>query len=120
MTGALAGAFLTLGSVPSAWASCPSGTELCPNEQQFVDLLAAKGINPTQSPRGLANLGWAVCGDLYNGRTVEFEANRVYAYNVGLGGDGARALVTAAVATMCPDATVLRRPPSPSHKFNVP
>lgn len=122
MGGMLAGAFMTFGPTPSAWACGYGGNpdELCPNEQQFVNLLAAQGIGPTQSPRGLANLGWKVCGDLYQGRTVEFEANRVYAYNVGLGGNGARALVNAAVASMCPDATAPRYQPPGPRRFNIP
>ncbi len=120
---ATAGAGVAHFSAPRAWA-CSYGESpdiLCSNEQQFINDLSAKGITPTQSPHILAGLGWKVCGDLYSGRTAYVEANRVYAYNTGLGGDGAQALVAAAIADLCPDATGPHYiPPGSQPIFNLP
>ena len=75
----------------------------------------------TQSPRGLANLGWKICGDLYSGRSQDVEANRVYAYNTGLGADGSRAVVTVAVADLCPGAAMPHYvPPGYQPTYNLP
>lgn len=111
------------GFPPKAWA-CGYGEStdiLCSNEQQFINDLSAKGITPTQSPHILAGLGWKVCGDLYAGRTAYVESNRVYAYNTGLGGDGAQALVAAAIADLCPDAIGPHYiPPGAQPNYNLP
>ena len=123
LVGALAVAGLAYGPVPKAWACGVNESPdiLCSNEQQFVNDLAARGINPTQPPRGLATLGWKVCGDLYRGRSQDVEANRVYAYNPDLRNDGARAVVTVAVADLCPEAAGPHYlPPGYQPTYNLP
>lgn len=116
---ALAVAGLAFGPVPRAWA-CGVDPGLCSNEQQFVNSLAAQDIHG-HSPQGLANLGWQICGDLYQGRSQFVEANRVYAYNTGLGSDGARTVVTLAVANLCPEATTPHYlPPGYQPNYNLP
>jgi len=104
---AVAVAGLAYGPVPEAWACSANESPdiLCSNEQQLVNALAAQGINATQSPHAAANLGWSICGGLQSGRSQDVEANRVYAYNTGVGGDGPRTVVSVAVADLCPQAT---------------
>jgi hypothetical protein len=114
---------LPLFAAPRAWAcgSYPNWTpDLCSNEQEFIDQLAAAGIEPTRSAVDLSSLGWKICGDLFLGRTQEFEANRVYAHNTGLGGDGARTVVRTAVAVLCPEAAVQRNLPPYPPQYNIP
>ena len=123
LVGALAVAGLAYAPAPKAWACSfnESSDILCSNEQQFVNDLAAQGINATQSSRGLANLGWQICGDLNQGRSQYVEANRVYAYNTGLGRDGSRTVVAVAVANPCPYAAGPHYvPPNYQPRYNLP
>jgi Protein of unknown function (DUF732) len=69
----------------------------------------------------MSNLGWKICGDMNMGRAQDFEANRVYAYNPGLGSDGSRSLVAAAIADLCPEAAWPHYiPPNYQPKYNIP
>jgi hypothetical protein len=128
----LAGAFFVVALPVAGLVYCPAPTAwacgvnespdlLCSNEQQFVNDLAAHGISSTQSPRRIANLGWQICGDIQQGRSPDVEANRVYAYNTDLGGDGAHTVVTVAVADLCPQASAPHYlPPNYQPRYNLP
>lgn len=123
LVGALVIAGLARVPTPVAWACGVNESPdiLCSNEQQFVNDLSARRIT-SQSQRELANLGWQICGDLHQGRSQEFEANRVYAYYTDLRNDGARAVVTVAVADLCPEAagSIINLPPGNQAHYNLP
>ena len=104
----LGACIMAFGPAPKAWACVPGESVeiLCSNEQQFVNALAAQGITPTaKGARALVNMGWAVCGDLSNGRSFDVEWNRIYASNPGLNPSQSQAFVNAATANLCPYAT---------------
>lgn len=114
---------LVYAHLPVARACTPneSADILCANDQQYVNDLQANGITAAKSPRELANLGWAICGDLQLGRTRQVEANRVYSYNPSLDPPLNHVAVDLAVQDLCPfAATPHYVPPGSQPRYNLP
>ncbi len=73
---------------------------LCSNEQTFVNDLAKVGIVPTQSPRGLVNQGWQLCGQLGSGVPRDVIVQKVYG-SASMHLDQAQAIVASAINNLC-------------------
>lgn len=97
--------------------ACGAGEDiniLCPNEQRYLDELAAIGITPKTTPRELANTGSKICGYLINaylqhpsptagGGLKNGVASTMLTGNPEITWDQAQEWVQAAVDNMCRD-----------------